>query len=287
MNTKQFLLTGILGIALAGTILTGCKKNNESPDTDTNAAQDEANATFAINDTKNTADGAVQGMKSNRPDHNMTGCATWTGDSSATTDSLIISFPGSCTSPDGRIRKGDIIVYWNKGTDYFDSGAVINMTFRNYSFTNRRGEVIGVTGTRTHTNLGRNMSGDQSWGVNANLTLTYATGGTATWTANRVHTLMHSTNFYYYSITGTASGTSKSGVAYNINITSPLIRAANWINSVLYSTSPCYCIEAGSLTVSRTGKKYPLYLTYTSGLGNCDYTAAATINGNTYDIIVP
>jgi hypothetical protein len=287
MNTKHFLLTGILGIALAGTVITGCKKNNESPDTDANAAQDDANATFAINDTKNTVDGAAQGMADNKPElHNMT-CATWKGDSSATTDTLIVSFPGTCTSPDGRIRKGDIIVYWTKGVNYFDSGAVINMTFRNYSFTNRRGDVIGVTGTRTHTNLGKNTSGDQSWMVNANLTLTYATGGTATWVATRTHTLMKSGNFYYYSITGNASGTSKSGVAYNITITSPLIRAANWINSVLYSTSPCYCIEAGSITASRTGKKYPLYLTYTSGMGNCDYTATATINGNTYDIIVP
>ncbi|HTB05968.1 MAG TPA: hypothetical protein VK806_03370 [Bacteroidia bacterium] len=282
MKTKHLILTGILAVSLAGVIITGCKKESTA-DTDATAAQDDANATFAIQDTKNSADGAAKGQATERPDHSYT-CATWTWDSSATTDTLIISYPGTCVSPDGRTRKGDIIVYWPRGEGYFTNGSVITMTFKNYSFTNLGGTVISVTGTRSLTNTGKDSLGDYSWNFNANLTLNYSTGGSATWNSSRTNTLMQSGNFYYYSITGSASGTSKSGVGYTITISSPLIYAANWINYALYKTLPCYCIEAGQLTYTRTGKTYPLYLTYTSGLGKCNNTASATINGNTYNI---
>lgn len=289
MKTKHFILTGILAVSLAGVIITGCKKSTTSPDTDATAAQDDANATFAIQDTKNSADGAAKGQATEGPEHSFT-CATWRWDSSASTDTLVISYPGTCVSPDGRTRKGNIIVYWPRGAGYFTNGSVITMTFKNYSFTNIGGTVISVTGTRTLTNTGKDSLGDYNWNFNANLTLNYSTGGSATWNSSRTNTLMKSTtisNFYYYSITGSASGTSKSGVGYNISIstTNPLTYAANWINYVLYARSPCYCIESGQLTFTRTGKTYPLYLTYTSGLGNCNYTASATINGNTYNIV--
>lgn len=287
MKTKHFLLTGILAVALTGMVITGCKKQSTNPDTDATAAQNDADATFAMQDAKNSADGAAKGQATEGPAHSL-GCATWTGDSSATTDTIIVHYPGTCVSPDGRIRKGDIIVYWTKGKGYFDSAATITMTFKNYSFTNLAGTTIGVVGTRTLTNIGRDSYGDHSWSFNANLTLNYSTGGSATWNSTRINTLMKSTtisNFYYYSITGSASGTSKSGVAYNIAITTPLTYAANWINYALYSRIPCNCIESGQVTITRTGKTYPLYLTFTSGLGNCAYTATATINGNSYNIV--
>jgi hypothetical protein len=283
MKTKHFILTGIIAVSLAGVIITGCKKESTA-DTDATAAQDDANATFAIQDSKNSADGAAKGQATEGPDHAKT-CATFTWDTVGSVDTLIVSYPGTCVSPDGRTRKGEIITYWTKGQGYFDKGAVINMTFRNYSFTTiGGGTVIGVTGTRSLTNTGLDSLGDYSWNFNASLTLTYSTGGTATWNSTRTNTLMQSGNFYYYSITGGASGTSKSGVGYTITISSPLTYAANWINYALFGTAPCYCIESGQLTYTRTGKTYPLYLTYTSGLGHCNYSASATINGNTYNI---
>jgi hypothetical protein len=285
MKTKHFILTGVLAVALAGVIITGCKKESTNPDTDATAAQDDANATFAIQDSKNAADGAAKGQATEGPEHLATcGVASW--DTVGSTDTLTIRYPGTCVSPDGRTRKGDIIVYWTKGQGYFDKGSVINMTFKNYSFTDLSGNAIGVTGTRTLTNTGLDSLGDYSWNFQANLTLTYSTGGTATWSSTRTNTLMQSGNFYYYSISGTATGTSKSGVTYNISTTSPLTYAANWINYVLYKKAPCYCIESGQLSITRTGKSYTLYLTYTSGVGNCNYTASATINGNTYNIIL-
>jgi len=288
MKTKHFLLTGIIGIALAGMIITGCKKESDA-DTDATAAQDDANASFALNDSKNISDGAAKGQANERPQ--TATCATISGDSSATTDTLIISFPatGSCTSPDGRIRHGDIIVYWTKNKGYFDSAASITMTWRNYSVTTSSGTTIGVTGTRTLTNTGRNDSGDHSWSFNANLTLTYSTGGTATWNSSRVNTLEKVGTQWFYVITGSASGVCKSGVAYSLTITEPLYWTAYWLNGGPWwlGGTFCDCFESGQVEFTRKGKTYPLYLTFTSGVGKCGHTATATINGNNYNIVLP
>src|ERR1700730_16257777 len=100
MKTKHFILTGILAVSLAGVIITGCKKSSTNPDTDATAAQDDANATFAIQDTKNSADGAAKGQATERPIHNL-GCETWRWDTAGSTDTLVISYPGTCVSPDG------------------------------------------------------------------------------------------------------------------------------------------------------------------------------------------
>jgi hypothetical protein len=286
MKTKHFLLTGIIGIALAGMIITGCKKESGA-DTDATAAQDDANASYALQDSKNISDGAAKGQANERA---MSGtCGTWRWDSTGSTDTIVVSFTGTCTSPDGRIRKGDIIVYWTKGKTYFDSGASITMTWKNYSVTTSSGTTIGVAGSRTLTNIGKDSLGDHSWSFNAGLTLTYSTGGTATWNSSRTNILTKVGNIWYYVITGSANGVCKSGVAYSLTITQPLYWTAYWLNGGGWWLGGkfCDCIEQGQVEFQRTGKSYPLYLTFTSGIGNCGHTATATINGNNYNIVLP
>ena len=196
-----------------------------------------------------------------------------------------------CQSPDGRTRKGDVIVYWNKGLNYFDSGASITQTWRNFTFTNSDlyRVTIGVTGSRTLTNIGKDSLGDHSWKFTANLTLTYSTGGKATWNSTRNNILQKVGSIWYYVITGSASGMCKSGVAYNLTITRPLYWTAYWLNGGGWWSGSkfCDCFEAGPVELTRTSKTYPLYLTFTSGVGNCGHTATATINGNNYNIAMP
>jgi hypothetical protein len=287
MKTKQFLFTGMIGIALAGMVITGCKKES-APDTDATAAQDDANASFALQDSKNISDGAAKGQATDRP-FGATCAQISKRDTviGGNKDTLIdIYFTGSCVSPDGRTRKGHILVYWN-GKGYFDSAASITETWKNYSFTQAWStNTIGVTGSRTLTNIGKDSAGDHSWSFSANLTLTYSTGGTATWTSNRTNILTKVGKVWYYVINGNANGVSKSGVSYTLTITSPLYYTAYWIN-ILSGNPTCDCFEAGTVELTRTGKKYPLYLTFTSGVGNCNHTATATINGNNYNITLP
>ncbi|HXP51318.1 MAG TPA: hypothetical protein VN922_15275 [Bacteroidia bacterium] len=292
------LSTAIMGIALLSAVIyAGCKKDSTSTgasnpatvDNDATAAQDEANASFVINDSKLIADGAAKGQATKKP---MGGtCATWVGDTSATTDTIDVHFTGLCVSPDGKIRKGDIIVYWTRGKGYFDSTASITQTWRNYSITNTTtGLVINVTGSTNLMNTGKDTDGDHSWKYTSNVTLTYGGTGTgsASWTATRNNVLAKTGNVWYYYVTGSASGTSKSGVTYTLSITpgQPLVYTAYWVN-LAAGNAVCGCIESGQETLTRTGKIYPLILTYTSGIGNCNYTATATINGTNYNILVP
>lgn len=292
MKKLSILALGLF--AFSAMIYTGCKKDNSATttpttntkDNDYNAAQDEANATFVLNDSKTMSDGAAKGQSTERT---LGTCGTITADSSSTTDSIDIHFTGTCISPDGRIRKGDIIVYWTKGKSYFDSAASITQTWRNYSVTNvATGLVIAVTGSTNYSNIGKDSLGDHSWKFSSTVTLTYSgtLTGTTTWSANRTNMLSKaSSGIWYYSVTGGSSGTDVKGNNYTLTITSPLIYTALFLNEAA-GKPVCGCIESGSETLTLTGVTYPLTLTYTSGVGNCNYTATATINGNSYNITV-
>jgi len=289
MKTKHFLITGIIGVALAGMIITGCKKESTA-DTDATAAQDDANASFMLNDSKNISDGAAKGQANERTLGTTCGQIT-VGDTlvGGKMDSLIdIYFPGTCISPDYRVRKGHIRVFWN-GKGYFQDSASVTETWVNYTVTTLGGTGIGITGTRTLTNIGKDSVGDHSWSFNANLTLTYSSGGSCTWNSSRTNILSKIGNQWYYSTTGSASGTSKSGSQYSLNITKPLVYTAFWLNGgwPSWGGTYCDCIESGTVELTRTGKTYPLYLTFTSGVGHCNRTATATINGNNYNITLP
>ena len=289
MKTKHYLITGIIGIALGGMLITGCKKES-SADTDANAAQDDANASYMLNDSKNISDGAAKGQANERIQYNTCGVIRKTDTLiGGVIDTLLdISFSGTCLSPDGRVRKGHILVYWN-GKGYFDSLATITETWKNYSVTTVSGSSIGITGTRTLTNTGKDNSGDHSWSFSANITLSYSGGGTATWNSTRTNTLMQQGSIWYYVTNGSASGVSKTGVSYTLNITSPLYTTAFWLSGgwPAWGGNYCDCIESGTVELTRSGKKYPLYLTFTSGVGHCNHTATATINGNNYNISLP
>jgi hypothetical protein len=289
MKTKHFLTLGILSIALTGAIFTGCKKDsNTSTDADVSAAQDESNASFVLQDSKSISDGAEQNQATERMEGGGP-CATYrrivdTTYNSQVDSAIEISFPGSCISPDGRTRSGDIFVFWNGGR-YFDSGSVITMTFRNYSVKLLNGFTVGVTGTRVLTNAGKDSAGDQSWNFTANLSLVYSNGGgTATWNSTRTNVLQKIGGVWYYEINGSASGVTRKGVNYNIEITNTLYHTAWWINA---PANRCDCFESGEVAITRTGHTYPLDLTFTSGIGNCNHTATATINGNNYNITLP
>lgn len=284
MKTKHLLLTGILGLALAGMIMTGCKKDTAA-DTDSSAAQDDANATFAINDSKNAADGAAMNQ-TNTERVLGSACATVTKRDTTVNgmlDSLMdINFgpsPG-CQCADGRTRQGHLFVYWDHAHPYFTSGDTINMTFGNYKVNNR-----GIAGTRMLVNIGLDSAGNMSWKFTASLTITNPNGTTCTWQAARTHTLAYTNGAWYYEITGGGSGVSSTGVTYTHTINTPI-----YYTAIRPWNGGCAFPEAGTVTFTRSNRQYPLVLNYISGIGNCptqgDY-ATATINNNTFQVNLP
>lgn len=302
MKVKPILITCIFATTIAVFIFNGCKKDSTpATDSDVTAAQDESNASFAVQDSKNIADGAVKSQAVERV--GLDTSMTWRRivDTNITISNVsytqdtgyAITFPGTHPSPDGRTRKGTMFVFWNGG-GYFHTGSVVSQLFSPnypYSITLLNGNVITITGYRQTTNQGIDTGeGDMTWAFSANLKLVYSGNaqGTATWQSTRTNTLTdQGPNLgFFYSVTGSANGVTRNGVAYSISITQPLMHTAYWLNT-WYNKPTCPCFESGSVTINRTGKPNPLYLTFTSGLGNCTCSATATINNKSYNVILP
>lgn len=141
-------------------------------------------------------------------------------------NTITIDFGDGCEGPRGRIRAGRIII--TRTGPYFQEGAQHVLTLDNFSI-----DGISVEGTRTITNQGLN---DQDYSV-FNVTLS---GGrvvlengteilrnsdfTRTWVRgnNAGQDELH--------LIGSASGTNRNGVNYQMNILEPLIftRACRW-----------------------------------------------------------
>ncbi len=277
MKTKHYLLVGMVGISLAGLLFAGCAKKSTQPtNTSDNyvAAQDDANAANTVVDSKNIADGAAKGQSNERM---MSSCETFSKrDTLNHQDSLIDCFFGNtdCACGDGKTRRGHIIVYWSKGYHYFDSGAVINMTFYNYYVND-----IGVTGLRTLTNIGKTNAGNQSWSFSANLVLTFPNnGGQLTWNSTRTNVLTNVSGTWYYYVTGSANGTTHDGHNFSITIGSPLV-----VTALPWWFFGCAFIESGTLNITVTSLPN-IGVTFGTGVGNCNNTMTVTVNSHTYNL---
>jgi len=279
MKTKHYLAVGIIGMAFTGLLITGCaKKESTAPastSADYTAAQDDANGTFAIEDSKNVSDDGAKGQPGERL---MSNCETLLKRDTViggNTDSLLdMVFPANgCLCGDGRTRAGHIIV-WYTPNGYFTLGNTVNMTFKNYSVNN-----IGISGTRTLTNVGLDSAGLYTWSFSANLTLTYPNnGGVATWTSARTNTLTKVGGNWYYEVTGNASGHSRNNNAYSITITSPI-----YVTAFPWWLGGCAFIESGKITVAVTSLP-TIYVSFGTAIGTCSAAMPVTINGTVYNL---
>ncbi len=290
MKTKNLLLSGILGIALSGFVLTGCHKSSTTPDTDITAAQDETSGQFAANDSKNISDAAIQGSSSNYgPSHSIQAVYTAhcliTHDTIGTSGSITVDFgssPVQCN--DGKWRQGQIIISWPLGSSayflqaYFTPNTQITESFNGYKVGETASTMNGVAGSRTWTNEGQDTVGYQNWNFTANLTISRYNGKIFTWSSARTNTLKNIGGTWYYEVTGSATGTTETNISYNINITSPL-----YVTAFPWWLGGCAFIESGVVTITRSGNTNSLTINFGT-LGACVSTATATLDGNTYTV---
>lgn len=267
-------------LAIAGMVLTGCRKDKEEEDNDTSASSDNALAAATFQDIGNIADEASRGntlsnYKSGSPDGLLSACATITHDSldNSNLDTITVDFGSTnCTCADGRNRRGKLIITYTGR--YRDSLTTITITPSNYFVNDNQ-----VMGTKTIVNQGHNAAGHLVYNITVNGQIVLANGsGTITWNANKVREWIagESTavwNDDMYSITGTANGTSANGTSFTATITSPLIR-----NMALGCRR--HFVQG---TVDITPSNKPVR-TIDFGSGTCDDIATVTINGNTYTI---
>jgi len=292
MKTKNFVLSGILGIALSGFVLTGCHKSSTNPDTDITAAQDETSGQYASTDAKNVSDNALNTSHRPRPhsgpiiltDYSSTTTATIDSTTTPNMATLTVNFgPTPVECKDGRYREGEITVSWPVSAGffwqaYFNKNTTITQSFIGYKVGNSASTMNGVAGTRTWTNTGLDTLGYESWSFTANLNITRYNGKTFTWSSYRTNALVNIGGVWYYEITGYATGTTESNVTYRITITQPL-----YVTALPWWWFGCPYIESGIITITRSSSTNTLSINFGT-IGNCSPDATATLDGKTYTI---
>lgn len=183
---------------------------------------------------------------------------------------ITVDFGTGCTSPNGVIRKGKILLSYT-GSNFLFPGTSIITTFEGY-------EVNGliIQGTRTITNAGIDL-------INSKVSLNVKIeNGSITWpdnskvtynsTQNRQVTLAASG--YEASVTGSATGKSRKGIDYTATVTEPLIIKEDCARTGIYIPS------LGVLAFSYQGVAVSVHY----GFGTCDKVVEIRYPGGAKEI---
>jgi hypothetical protein len=279
-HTKNLLATGLIAIAMTSLIFTGCKKEQDTTESDTQSESDNALAESTFSDMHSISDEAYGGGMSSFKTESTGGilamCAkiAFNNKNSSDPDSISVDFgPTNCLCKDGRNRRGKIIVSYTR--HYIDSGAFIAISTDNYFVDDNK-----IDGIKSIKNNGRNAAGNLSWTLTVDGTITKANGGgVISWKATRTREWIAGdlTPFFWYDdvylITGSASGTNINGKTFSSNISKPLRREMK-----------CRWIVSGTHEFTPSGKPTRV-LDY--GNGTCDNDASVTVNGKVYNIKLP
>ncbi|MBI1225081.1 MAG: hypothetical protein GC192_07560 [Bacteroidetes bacterium] len=176
-----------------------------------------------------------------------------------------------CTGPDGRVRKGQIVVSLTDSLS--NTGAVRTATFVDFYVDGAH-----LEGTRTLTNQGPNADGNLTFSRTVvGGKITFPNDESATWEANHQITLVQGGNTNtpldnVWETTGSSSGVNRNGKAFSTEIVTPLVRKR-----------ACPWVVSGTKTLTVDGKT----LTIDYGDGTCDRKATVIgPNGGTRQILI-
>lgn len=283
----NFIMLFILTISM---VTLSCRKDEKEDEVnnETTTAQDNAISQNMFDDVKKVVEETANDEgNTSKAGYFFGTCAAVTIvpawiDSTTWPKTMTIDFgTTNCTGNDGINRRGKLIVTL---TDrYRNAGSVLTVQPQNYFVNDHQ-----VEGTKTLTNNGRNASNNLTFSVQVtNGKITFPTGGYTTWNSTRTNEWIagDTTSWFthglsglcddVYLITGSANGINRLGLAYTVNITSPLRKeiCCRWIVSGMLDIIP-----SGLPTRS---------VNYDPGnTGNCDAIASVTIAGNTFTIII-
>ena len=274
MKRALFLLIPALFLSLI-VVISSCKRDRSSDNY--RSAIDNATAENMFNDVfKQATDGVIAAEDSvdGRAVNSMLStCATITispFDFVTFPKTITVDFGTSnCLGNDGRYRRGKVVMSTTGW--YRDSGTVITVTPDNYYVNDNL-----VQGNKTLTNNGHNTSGNLTYTLQVNGTVT-TSEGIIYWNSTRQHEWIEGENTVLnpwddvYLITGSADGTNVQGEDFDVVINTPLRVQVG-----------CRWITAGSMTL--TSGDFTISVDY--GNGTCDANAVVTVNGNTYNIVM-
>ena len=277
---RTISLRSLAFACLTGGLLftAGCKRDTDVAPDDITTAEDrsEDNVETAVSSDAMKAAGPLdphtQGSAfatSEAEFHLRFGaCVTRTYDFNSRT--LTIDFgPTNCLCPDGRYRRGQILVRFTTDVLTRRGGAVVTRT--NYFVNDNQ-----HTATRTFTDLG---SGSFSVDVTGASIIRANNGGTHSWTANWIFTQTagFSTPQFsddVFSVTGSSTGINRNNMGYTTTIQSPLIKRGDCFK---------YFVQ-GTINITNANGKSLLLNYDPSGTRDCDKIASVTVNGRTRTI---
>jgi hypothetical protein len=283
MKSVTYLLTALISSVII--IACGDSANEPAPfnQEDTSASKDYS---LADNLFENVSD--VQDQAENENDAYLEGggksgaylgtCVTITIDSAlgSIENRMTIDFgTDGCTGQDGRVRKGKVFVEWDGR--YRDSGTVIITTFENYFVDDHQ-----LLGQRTVTNGGKNGNGQSFFNIDVDGRVIKPNGDEIKYVSNRVRTWTEGEDTQglllgwiddVYEISGTASGTSSTGLDYEVEITKPLEV------KIL-----CRWITQGTFELRPDGLQTRVF---DFGDGDCDANATVSVGNITINYVMP
>lgn len=270
---RSFVIFG-LGLSLTASFQSCKKDKDESPLEDITDTKDNALAEGHDTDVENMADEAASGTMTNFREEGeyslLSGCATITRDTTVNPKIMTIDFGSTnCLCRDGRYRRGKVIVTWTG--QWKTTGAIHNISYNNYFVNDNQ-----LLGTKTRRFDGPDGDGNFYWDVTVNGKMVPAgTVDTVRWTANRRVTWIQGYNTAVRSddvflITGSSTGTGRTGLTWTTNIISPLRKEV-----------ACRWIVSGIREVSKADKPTR---TIDYGNGACDNIANVTVRGVTRQI---
>lgn len=275
----------ILFLALLTSLVSvqSCKKEKDDPpanEVEITSASDNSTAENLFADVFKVVDeSAKQTSELNKTGSMLDTCATITVQILDTVAGwpirITIDFGTGCTSLiDGRTRKGVIVAEFTGR--YRDPGTVITITPQNYYVNNYK-----VEGSKTITNDGYNVDSNLTFTVVVTGgKITSPTGDVFTWQSNRTNEWIEGDDTPWpnicddvYLITGTASGVNRKGTAFTVTITTELRKEIC-----------CRHIVSGVLEIVPAGLAARV-IDY--GTGACDGNITVTVNGRTFNVVLP
>lgn len=156
-------------------------------------------------------------------------CAEITFDGSMESGYIKIDFGTGCEGPDGRVRKG--IVEINYTGFWLQQGSAITTTLTDFYI-----DELKVEGTSKLMNMATTLSQIIYTQKITNGKVTWPDNTFLTRTSDWENTIAFGSSFedYVLEVEGTASGTTREGVAYESKVIEPLVFKSNCIGSVIY-----------------------------------------------------
>ncbi|CAN5331401.1 hypothetical protein BH09BAC2_BH09BAC2_07690 [soil metagenome] len=265
---------------------TSCKKSEATTETAAITLENSTNQAISDNMVEDANDVFTEAADQNdlmgnapvqiEQPYNLTSCAIVTVSGTSFPKTITINFGSGCTSTNGVIRKGKIIIVLSDSVR--KSGSTAVMTFDGYYVNGYKQE-----GTLTWTNTSTGVRGQtgyvRSWSRKMENGKTTAPDGRY-WLHHGLKNVVQIEGVYthiigddIFSITGTHTVTNAQGISHTSTIQEPLIRRMG-----------CRWIVKGSIKMQ--GPNHYALLDF--GAGECDNKATISVDGGTpKEIILP